>query len=324
MRGRKMDNKELIQEHCCTKRLNFLIGSGASSGAIPLMGHFSSFGDKANEELLKCVKEISKKTLLHCKGEKCKPPIKLIEILKIFKVSNVYTKFIESLVQCLLNVNSRTIPRSVNIFTTNYDLFLECAIDKVLRTQNFVCNDGARGYFTKVLDWTNFNRVVAYKGINDNYNYELPLVNLIKPHGSVNWKREKENVLITPNVCDDPFVVPPTGTESRDTFLTNYFYEMLRVFQLELEKHQSVLIVIGFSFQDSHIAKMVRRAIQNPELRVYIFAYSDNAIDNIRKNLGVSESDSRLIIWGPKNFESNPLTLKEVTKILFEKKQGDS
>ena len=45
-----MDNKELIQEHCCTKRLNFLIGSGASSGAIPLMGHFSSFGDKANEE----------------------------------------------------------------------------------------------------------------------------------------------------------------------------------------------------------------------------------------------------------------------------------
>ena len=308
MRGRKMDNKELIQEHCCTKRLNFLIGSGASSGAIPLMGHFSSFGDKANEELLKCVKEISKKTLLHCKGEKCKPPIKLIEIL----------------VQCLLNVNSRTIPRSVNIFTTNYDLFLECAIDKVLRTQNFVCNDGARGYFTKVLDWTNFNRVVAYKGINDNYNYELPLVNLIKPHGSVNWKREKENVLITPNVCDDPFVVPPTGTESRDTFLTNYFYEMLRVFQLELEKPQAVLIVIGFSFQDSHIAKMVRRAIQNPELRVYIFAYSDNAIDSIRKNLGVSESDSRLIIWGPKNFESNPLTLKEVTKILFEKKQGDN
>ena len=312
-----MDNKELIQEHCCTKRLNFLIGSGASSGAIPLMGHFSSFGDKANEELLKCVKEISKKTLLHCKGEKCKPPIKLIEILKIFKVSNVYTKFIESLVQCLLNVNSRTIPRSVNIFTTNYDLFLECAIDKVLRTQNFVCNDGARGYFTKVLDWTNFNRVVAYKGINDNYNYELPLVNLIKPHGSVNWKREKENVLITPNVCDDPFVVPPTGTESRDTFLTNYFYEMLRVFQLELEKPQSVLIVIGFSFQDSHIAKMVRRAIQNPELRVYIFAYSDNAIDNIRKNLGVSESDSRLIILCTKYFESNTLTLKEVTKILF-------
>lgn len=319
-----MDNKALIQEHCCTKRLNFLIGSGASSNAIPLMGHFSSFGDKANEELLKCVKDISEKTLLRCKGEKAKSPIKLKEMLNILRTFNVYTKFIDGLVQCLLNVNSRTIPRSVNIFTTNYDLFLECAIDRVLRTQNFVCNDGSRGYFTKVLDWTNFNRVVAYKGINDNYNYELPLVNLIKPHGSVNWKREKENVLITPNVCDDPFVVPPTGTESKDTFLTNYFYEMLRVFQLELEKPQSVLIVIGFSFQDSHIAKMVRRAIQNPELRVYIFAYSDNAINYIRKNLGVSETDLRLIIWGPKNFESNPLTLKEVTKILFEKKQGDN
>jgi hypothetical protein len=316
----KMNNIELIQEHCYAKRLNFLIGSGASSDAIPLMGHFSSFGDKANEELLKCVKDISEKTLLRCKGEKAKRPIKLKEMLNIFITSNVYTKFIDGLVQCLLNVNSRTIPRSVNIFTTNYDLFLECAIDRVLRTQNFVCNDGSRGYFTKVLDWTNFNRVVAYKGINDNYNYELPLVNLIKPHGSVNWKREEESVLITPNVCEAPFVVPPTGDESRETFLTNYFYEMLRVFQLELEKPQSVLIVIGFSFQDSHIAKMVRRAIQNPELRVYIFAYSNNAINSIRKNLGISEMDSRLIIWGPDDFESKPLTLKEVTQILFEKK----
>lgn len=319
-----MDNKALIQEHCCTKRLNFLIGSGASSDAIPLMGQFNSFGAKANEELLKCVKDISKKALLICKDDKPKSSIKLNERLKIFKSFKSYSKFMEGLIHCLNNVNSRTIPRSVNIFTTNYDLFLECAIDRVLRTQNFVCNDGSRGYFAKILDWTNFNRVVAYKVINDNYNYELPLVILIKPHGSVNWKREKENVLITPNVCEKPFVVPPTGTESRETFLTNYFYEMLRVFQLELEKPQSVLIVIGFSFQDSHIAKMVRRAIQNPELRVYIFAYSDNAINYIRKNLGVSETDLRLIIWGPKNFECNPLTLKEVTKILFEKKQGDN
>lgn len=319
-----MNNIELIQEHCCTKRLNFLIGSGASSDSIPLMGKFSVFGDKANEELLKAVSDISEKALLQCKKERPSRPITLNERLKIFKSYKSYTQFIEGLIQCLLNVNSRTIPRSVNIFTTNYDLFLECAIDNILRTRNFVCNDGSRGYFTKVLDWTNFNRVVAYKGINDNYNYELPLVNLIKPHGSVNWKRDGDNVLVTSNVCEDPFVVPPTGYESRETFLTNYFYEMLRVFQLELEKPQSVLIVIGFSFQDTHIAKMVRRAIQNPELRVYIFAYSNSAIQNIRANLGVSKTDPRLTIWGPGDFESKPLTLKEVTKILFEKKLGDS
>lgn len=319
-----MNNIELIQEHCYTKRLNFLIGSGASSDSIPLMGNFSAFGDKANEELLKAVSDISEKALSQCKRERPSRPISLNERLKIFKSYKSYTQFIEGLIQCLLNVNSRTIPRSVNIFTTNYDLFLECAIDNILRTRNFVCNDGSRGYFTKVLDWTNFNRVVAYKGINDNYNYELPLVNLIKPHGSVNWKRDGDNIFVTSNVCEDPFVVPPTGYESRETFLTNYFYEMLRVFQLELEKPQSVLFVIGFSFQDTHIAKMVRRAIQNPELRVYIFAYSNSAIQNIRANLGVSKTDPRLTIWGPGDFESKPLTLKEVTKILFEKKLGDS
>ena len=75
---------------------------------------------------------------------------------------------------------------------------------------------------------------------------------------------------------------------------------MLRVFQLELEKPQSVLIVIGFSFQDSHIAKMVRRAIQNPELRVYIFAYSDNAIDNISEKFGRFGIGFKINYMGPK------------------------
>lgn len=327
MRGCKMDNRELIQDHCCNKKLNFLIGSGASTGAIPLMSYFAQYGDDANKELLDHVKEISNKLLIFNQEEKFtyKYIKENIQNLKsIWETSKSYLQFIDGLVQCLEARNARESPRSVNLFTTNYDLFLEVAIDRILGIRNFVSNDGSRGYFTKILDWTNFNQVVAYKGMHDNYNYELPSLNLIKPHGSVNWRQRGEHIVISSDICEEPFVVTPTGTESRDTFLINYFYEMLRVFQLELEKEQSVLIVIGFSFQDSHIAKMVRRAIQNPELRVYIFAYSNNAIDSIRKNLGISEMDPRLIIWGPDDFESKPLTLKEVTKILFEKKLGDS
>lgn len=75
-------------------------------------------------------------------------------------------------------------------------------------------------------------------------------------------------------------IVKPTGLEAQDTFLNNYFHEMLRVFQLELDKPQSVLFIIGFSFQDKHIGKMILRALKNPELMMYVFAYSHSDINH--------------------------------------------
>lgn len=61
---------------------------------------------------------------------------------------------------------------------------------------------------------------------------------------------------------------------------------MLRFFTNELDKPQSVLMVIGFSFQDKHIAKMVKRAIANPELLVICFCYEKDNVSNILENLG--------------------------------------
>lgn len=44
-------------------------------------------------------------------------------------------------------------------------------------------------------------------------------------------------------------------------------------------------MVIGFSFQDKHIAKMVKRAIANPELIVICFCYAKNDATTIINNL---------------------------------------
>ena len=84
-------------------------------------------------------------------------------------------------------MNSRQNPKNINIFTTNYDLFIEDALDKVSKTETFVINDGARGYFKRILDSPNFNRTVSYRGPSNNYIDEIPSISLIKPHGSVNW-----------------------------------------------------------------------------------------------------------------------------------------
>ena len=80
---------------------------------------------------------------------------------------------------------------------------------------------------------------------------------------------------------------------------------MLRVFQIELDKPQSVLVVIGFSFQDDHIARMIRRALKNPELMIYIFCYKDDESYTIKKNLSLQNIPSNLQIIIPSNLEES-------------------
>lgn len=185
---------------------------------------------------------------------------------KTKSVADIYIAFFKIILDLLNKSNSRETPRTANIFTTNYDLFIENALDTLLQTENFIINDGACGYFKRFLDGANYNRAVSYRGLNDNYTDELVTLNLIKPHGSINWVEVDDRIRICNTIQEDFVRVPPTGVEAEETFMNNHFHEMLRIFQWELDKPQSILLVIGFSFQDQHIAKMVRRALKNKEL----------------------------------------------------------
>ncbi|MEN2454534.1 hypothetical protein AAZF84_42185, partial [Bacillus sp. JR_15] len=130
-----------------------------------------------------------------------------------------------------------------------------------------------------------------------------------KPHGSMNWEINNGTVFIRNSVVDDPLLVKPTGYEEQETFYNNHFHEMLRVFQLELDKPQAVLFVIGFSFQDKHIAKMVKRAIQNPELMVYVFGFTDKDRVFFLQNLGFERERSNFTILTPENFSDEYKTV---------------
>lgn len=243
-----------------------------------------------------------------------------------------YYDFIYQIIKLLYKSNSRLVPRSVNVFSTNYDLFIESVIDQLLEENRFVFNDGSNGYFNKYIDSTNFNRVVSYKGLNDNYINEIPSFNLIKPHGSVNWSLYGDRILVKNVVDNNPVVVKPTGIEGQDTFLNNYFHDMLRLFQIELDKQQVILFVIGFSFQDKHIAKMFKRALLNQELIAYVFCFSDDERQKIMENLEIKKENFNLNILIPSDFDEKYLmenidesgekwfsfTIQSLTKILEE------
>ena len=316
MPDKSLDIFQQFRKLAITKHLNFLIGSGASTPAVPLM-NWVKYDPKGaipkedeirrNKELVRRIRIISHLALANtakgeyegdsklwgCGGnidaEKIKTNSQLPDSHKILKETiHSYKKFVQMIIRLLNLSNARETPRSATIFTTNYDLLLETAIDECLAGNNFVFNDGARGYFNRYLDSSNFNQVVSYRGLNDNYTDELPSITLIKPHGSVNWERKghsEERIAIRNRVVDSPVIVPPNGHEGEATFLSNHFHDMLRVFQLELDKPQSVLFVIGFSFQDDHIARMLRRALDNRELKVVIFGYSDQDRHVILQNI---------------------------------------
>lgn len=294
----KFDIKQL-RYFAMTKRLNFLIGSGTSVSAIPLMSFFKGediSDEKANNSLSDKVKDVSKKVLEDISKASEE------EIIKA--VLKRYSEFIKVILQLLYHANSRQVTKNINIFTTNYDLFIEKSLDELMKYESFVFNDGSNGYFNRILDSANYNKSVAYRGLNDNYLNELPTLSLIKPHGSMNWERDQEgNILIRQSVVENPVVVKPTGIEGQETFLNNHFHDMLRVFQLELDKPQSILIVIGFSFQDKHIAKMLNRSLKNPELNVFIFCYFESDKQTILTNLGLSDCPRNLNVITPNELE---------------------
>ena len=294
----KFDIKQL-RYFAMTKRLNFLIGSGTSVPAIPLMSFFKGediSDEKANNSLSDKVKDVSKKVLEDISKASEE------EIIKA--VLKRYSEFLKVILQLLYHANSRQVTKNINIFTTNYDLFIEKSLDELMKYESFVFNDGSNGYFNRILDSANYNKSVAYRGLNDNYLNELPTLSLIKPHGSMNWERDQEgNILIKQSVVEDPVVVKPTGIEGQETFLNNHFHDMLRVFQLELDKPQSILIAIGFSFQDKHIAKMLNRSLKNPELNVFIFCYFESDKQTILTNLGLSDCPRNLNVITPNELE---------------------
>ncbi|MDK7202879.1 SIR2 family protein [Streptococcus sp. UMB1203] len=303
----KFDIKQL-RYFAMTKRLNFLIGSGTSVPAIPLMSFFKSkdiSDEEANNLLSYKVKEVSKKVIEDISSSNDEGNIKA--------VLKRYSEFIKVILQLLYHANSRQVTKNINIFTTNYDLFIEKSLDELMKYESFVFNDGSNGYFNRILDSANYNKSVAYRGLNDSYLNELPTLSLIKPHGSMNWEREQEdNILIRQSVVENPVVVKPTGLEGQETFLNNHFHDMLRVFQLELDKPQSILIVIGFSFQDKHIAKMLNRSLKNPELNVFIFCYSESDKQTILTNLGLSDCPRNLNVITPNELDEKYKTKHEV------------
>lgn len=174
------------------KNINFLIGSGASFGVIPTLS--SNYINDKNEKL--SIEEILEKNK---KDEYLQNIIYLYYYHKILKIGYLteieennpvfknYQKLLENLIN-LLQRETYQKEKRINIFTTNYDLFFEKVADSLVGKYEFYFNDGSSGNITKKLSMKNYHKKIYHTGIFDNFDREIPIINLFKLHGSVSWK----------------------------------------------------------------------------------------------------------------------------------------
>ena len=148
---------------------------------------------------------------------------------------------------------------AVELFTTNYDLLLEEAMERV-RTPYF---DGFSGSCNAFFDPSSISS-------ND-----LPAkwIRLWKLHGSINWSKNKKGEVIRGNSNDVDTMVYPSHIKYDQTQSAPFsaLFDRLKNFLLEPD---TLLLTIGFSFADAHItAKLDECLSENKSSAIFAFQY---------------------------------------------------
>lgn len=177
---------------------------------------------------------------------------------------------------------------AVEVFTTNYDLLLEEAMERS-RTPYF---DGFTGSKCAFFDPSTISS-------ND-----LPSrwIRLWKMHGSINWSRNDNGEVVRKDGEEDGSMVYPSHIKYDQTQAAPFssMFERLKNFLLEPD---SLLITTGFSFADAHItAKLDECLSENPSSAVLAFQFRDLssephavAVGGRRPNLSVYCRDGAVI-----------------------------
>ncbi|MDR2204710.1 MAG: SIR2 family protein [Flavobacteriaceae bacterium] len=218
----------------------------------------------------------------------------------------------------LLSRNS-TLPR-LNIFTTNYDLYSEKAMD--LLGIHYV--NGFTGGISKFFNPTIFNYALSEKmdlsqskwSVIDNFFY------LYKIHGSVNWiESVGENKLFKVKEIQEPTfdtlkdeatMIYPTPLKYNASFGSPYS-DLFREFQRKLMINNNILVTIGYSFSDEHINNLIFQAFTIPSFRLIIIGepiIKNQGQENEEKNniYKLFElNDPRIWIIGEKQDGKQPL-----------------
>ena len=220
-----------------------------------------------------------------------------------------------SLEQFLLSFSTRTATRDrLNIFTTNYDRFIEYGLDEagVLILDRFI------GKLKPIMRFHRIDLDYHYNppGIRGEPRYVEGVVRFTKLHGSIDWKFEGDQIIRIPlpfgdngdeNLFSDPYdkvVIYPNSTKAIETAFFPYS-ELFRDFSTAICRPNSVLVTYGYGFGDSHINRIILDMLTIPSTHLVIISY-DLANGKIQNFINKCNEAQLTLLIGNElgNFES--------------------
>jgi hypothetical protein len=177
-----------------------------------------------------------------------------------------------------LQFRDRSLPRPW-VFTTNYDLFNERAMD---RRGIPYCN-GFSGVVERRFNPAMFRYSLAEQLDISSRKWSAvdSFIYLAKLHGSVNWIEDGETLFPIRELADTPgslkgrVLIYPTPAKQSASFVSPYA-DLFREFQTQVVRDQSVLVTCGYSFGDQHINNIIFQGLTIPNFRLIIFAAEDS------------------------------------------------
>jgi hypothetical protein len=165
------------------------------------------------------------------------------------------------------------------IFTTNYDLAIEWA-GEIL---GWKVNNGFEGLHNRIFSPHIFDLGYSNLSTKGEARFGTYGFSLAKLHGSLSWRefageyieysaaaswQDIKSFLDNENEVQLPIVFPSAAKYIQTVGFV--LGELLRRFTEFLSKSQTCLITIGYSFSDSHLNQIIKRALLNPTLQVVI------------------------------------------------------
>jgi hypothetical protein len=206
----------------------------------------------------------------------------------------------------LLSFSTRAATRDrLNIFTTNYDRFIEYGLDEagILTLDRFI------GKIKPIMRFHRVDLDYHYNppGIRGEPRYVEGVVRYTKLHGSIDWQFERDQIIKVPlsiganvddSFFDNPFdkvVIYPNSAKAIETSFFPYS-ELFRDFSTAICRPNSVLVTYGYGFGDSHINRIIRDMLTIPSTHLVIISY-DLANGRIKNFIdGCNESQLTLLI----------------------------
>jgi hypothetical protein len=184
-----------LQECIQSANINFLFGSGLSRPYLSTLGDIEKWLTELSnisntipnnlKEIIKAsiYKEYFTTVILPNRKEEKDKKGEYITVLSSYKeLLSIWNDIIN-------RRSNRLLSKQINIYTTNIDTFIEESIEDT----KVEFNDGFKGSINPIFDESNFQKSYNKTSIHYKNTSEIPVFNLLKMHGSINWNESSDN-----------------------------------------------------------------------------------------------------------------------------------